>query len=203
MANHVWTRLSAAVDASRGTAGRRALCRPGQDRPQGYRQAHPRSFFRAESTLAPRIRRSPTNKGLLPFAFADNYNGPGRWLQGLGFVESGGLVGKEGSLPGYESITMYSPSRQTTIVVASTKQAMPSRRRGCSRPSPRMSTAPASASGSRHAQALAPTAPASSRRVETRRQQPWSPGYPRFNQTTAALRLVDRCCPPFGWHRFA
>jgi D-alanyl-D-alanine carboxypeptidase len=62
-------------------------------------------------------------KGLLPFAFPDNYNGPGRWLQGLGFVESGGFIGKEGSLPGYESISMYSPSRKTTIVVVSTKQA--------------------------------------------------------------------------------
>jgi D-alanyl-D-alanine carboxypeptidase len=32
-------------------------------------------------------------------------------------------LGGEGSIPGYESITMYSPSRRTTIVVASTKQA--------------------------------------------------------------------------------
>jgi hypothetical protein len=45
----------------------------------------------------------------------------GRWLQGLGFVESGGFIGKEGSFPGYESITMYSPSRHTTIEVGSTK----------------------------------------------------------------------------------
>jgi D-alanyl-D-alanine carboxypeptidase len=61
-------------------------------------------------------------KDPLPYAFSDNYNGPGRWLQGLGFVESGGFIGKEGSFPGYESITMYSPSRQTTIEVVSTKQ---------------------------------------------------------------------------------
>jgi D-alanyl-D-alanine carboxypeptidase len=66
---------------------------------------------------------SEANQSLLPYAFGDHYNGPGRWLQGLGFVESGGFIGKEGSLPGYESITMYSPSRKTTIVVASTKQA--------------------------------------------------------------------------------
>ena len=56
------------------------------------------------------------------YAFSDNYNGPGVWLQGLGFVESGGFIGKEGSFPGYESITMYSPSRHTTIEVVSTKQ---------------------------------------------------------------------------------
>jgi D-alanyl-D-alanine carboxypeptidase len=61
-------------------------------------------------------------KGAFPYAFSDHYNGPGRWLQGLGFVESGGFIGKEGSFPGYESITMYSPSRQTTIEVVSTKQ---------------------------------------------------------------------------------
>jgi D-alanyl-D-alanine carboxypeptidase len=65
---------------------------------------------------------SEATQGLFSFAFSDDYNGPGRWLQGLGFVESGGFIGKEGSLPGYESITMYSPSRHTTIVVASTKQ---------------------------------------------------------------------------------
>jgi D-alanyl-D-alanine carboxypeptidase len=63
------------------------------------------------------------NQGAFPYAFHDHYNGPGRWRQGLGFVESGGFKGKEGSIPGYESITMYSPSRKTTIVVASTKQA--------------------------------------------------------------------------------
>jgi D-alanyl-D-alanine carboxypeptidase len=61
-------------------------------------------------------------KNPIPYAFSDNYNGPGRWLQGLGFVESGGFIGKEGSFPGYESITMYSPSRRTTIAVVSTKQ---------------------------------------------------------------------------------
>ncbi len=61
-------------------------------------------------------------KDMIPYAFSDHYNGPGRWLQGLGFVESGGFIGKEGSFPGYESITMYSPSRHTTIEVVSTKQ---------------------------------------------------------------------------------
>ena len=61
-------------------------------------------------------------EGAFPYAFEDYYNGPGRWLQGLGFVESGGFIGKEGSLPGYESITMYSPTLDTTIEVVSTKQ---------------------------------------------------------------------------------
>jgi D-alanyl-D-alanine carboxypeptidase len=61
-------------------------------------------------------------QGAFPYAFSDNYNGPGRWLQGLGFVESGGFIGKEGSLPGYEGIAMYSPSRHTTIEVVVTKQ---------------------------------------------------------------------------------
>jgi D-alanyl-D-alanine carboxypeptidase len=61
-------------------------------------------------------------QGAFPYAFPDDYNGPGRWLQGLGFVESGGFIGKEGSLPGYEGIAMYSPSRHTTIEVVSTKQ---------------------------------------------------------------------------------
>ena len=65
---------------------------------------------------------SEANQGAFPFRFNDDYNGPGRWLQGLGFVESGGFIGKDGSLPGYESVTMYSPARKTSVVVASTKQ---------------------------------------------------------------------------------
>jgi D-alanyl-D-alanine carboxypeptidase len=64
-------------------------------------------------------------KDLIPFAFPDHYNGTGRWFQGLGFIESGGFIGKEGSLPGYDSVTMYSPSRQTTISVVSMKQPNP------------------------------------------------------------------------------
>jgi D-alanyl-D-alanine carboxypeptidase len=75
----------------------------------------------AGSLLKPAVWKQ-AQKDLIPYAFSDNYNGPGRWLQGLGFVESGGFIGKEGSFPGYESITMYSPSRQTTIEVVSTKQ---------------------------------------------------------------------------------
>lgn len=61
----------------------------------------------------------------IPYAFHDAYNGPGLWLQGLGFVESGGFLGKEGSYSGYESISMYSPARHTTIEVVSTKQPNP------------------------------------------------------------------------------
>jgi D-alanyl-D-alanine carboxypeptidase len=71
--------------------------------------------------LKPAVWRE-AKKGAFPFAFPDNYNGPGRWRQGLGFVETGGFLGKEGSFPGYESISMYSPSRKTSIAVVSTKQ---------------------------------------------------------------------------------
>jgi D-alanyl-D-alanine carboxypeptidase len=61
-------------------------------------------------------------KGAFAWAFPDNFQGPGRWRQGLGFVETGEFIGKDGSLPGYDSITMYSPSRKTAIAVVFTKQ---------------------------------------------------------------------------------
>ena len=61
-------------------------------------------------------------KNAIPFEFAQNYNGPGRWSYGLGFVESGGFIGGTGSFAGYESTAMYSPARRTTIEVVSTKQ---------------------------------------------------------------------------------
>jgi D-alanyl-D-alanine carboxypeptidase len=70
--------------------------------------------------LKPAVWRE-AKKRLIPWVFPDKFNFPGRWLQGLGFIESGGFIGKEGSVQGYESITMYSP-RQTTIEVVSTKQ---------------------------------------------------------------------------------
>ncbi len=57
----------------------------------------------------------------IPFVFAGNYNGPGNWRYGLGFVESGGFIGGEGSFAGYESTAMYSPALQTAIEVVSTK----------------------------------------------------------------------------------
>ena len=37
---------------------------------------------------------SQAKKNAIPFEFAQNYNGPGRWRYGLGFVESGGFVGR-------------------------------------------------------------------------------------------------------------
>src|SRR5438046_7099305 len=49
------------------------------------------------------------------------YNGPGQWRNGLGFDETGGFYVAEGSFAGYESATMYSPSLDTTIEVATTK----------------------------------------------------------------------------------
>ena len=59
----------------------------------------------------------------MPFVFAGNYNGPGQWRYGLGFVETGGFFGGEGSFAGYESAAMYSPALDTAIVLASTKLA--------------------------------------------------------------------------------
>jgi D-alanyl-D-alanine carboxypeptidase len=71
--------------------------------------------------LKPAVWRK-AQKGMIPFNFPDRYLGPGRWRQGLGFIETGGFIGKDGSMPGYESFTMYSPSRRTAIAVVSTKQ---------------------------------------------------------------------------------
>ena len=65
---------------------------------------------------------SQAKKNAIPFEFAQNYNGPGRWKYGLGFVESGGFIGGTGSFAGYESTAMYSPDRRTSIEVVSTKQ---------------------------------------------------------------------------------
>jgi D-alanyl-D-alanine carboxypeptidase len=71
--------------------------------------------------LKPAVWRE-AQKDMIRFNFPDHYLGPGRWRQGLGFIESGGFIGKDGSIAGYESFTMYSPSRHTTIAVVSTKQ---------------------------------------------------------------------------------
>ena len=98
-------------------------------------------------------------KDPIPYAFSDNYNGPGRWLQGLGFVESGGFIGKEGSFPGYESITMYSPSRHTTIEVVSTKQPNAITPTRMFQALAMASTAPTSASGSRPPKPSLPATP--------------------------------------------
>lgn len=71
--------------------------------------------------LKPAVWRE-AKKDAVRFEFAQNYNGPGRWKYGLGFVESGGFIGGTGSFAGYESVAMYSPARGTTIEVVSTKQ---------------------------------------------------------------------------------
>ena len=73
--------------------------------------------------LNPAVWRK-AQQGMIPFNFPDHYLGPGRWRQGLGFIETGGFIGKDGSIPGYESFTMYSPSRRTAISVAATKQGL-------------------------------------------------------------------------------
>ncbi len=72
--------------------------------------------------LKPAVWRE-AKKDAVPFVFSGDYNGPGRWRYGLGFVESGGFIGAEGSFAGYESATMYSPTLKTTIEVVSTKLA--------------------------------------------------------------------------------
>ncbi len=70
--------------------------------------------------LKPEVWAEAT-KNPIPFVFTGNYNGPGTWRYGLGFVESGGFIGGEGSFAGYESTTMYSPKLRTAIEVVSTK----------------------------------------------------------------------------------
>jgi D-alanyl-D-alanine carboxypeptidase len=67
--------------------------------------------------LEPKVWKE-AKKGAFPYAFADHYNGPGRWLQGLGFVETGGFIGKEGSLPGYESISQPNAITPTRMLQA-------------------------------------------------------------------------------------
>jgi D-alanyl-D-alanine carboxypeptidase len=82
-----------------------------------------RRWSRALATgelLKPEVWAEAT-KNTVPFVFTGNYNGPGKWRYGLGFVESGGFIGGEGSFAGYESTTMYSPTRHTAIQVVSTK----------------------------------------------------------------------------------
>lgn len=74
------------------------------------------------SLLTPEVWTEATTD-MVPFVFGGNYNGPGQWRYGLGFVESGGFYGGEGSFAGYESATMHSPDLQTTIEVVSTKLA--------------------------------------------------------------------------------
>ena len=84
-----------------------------------------RAFTRAQATgelLKPSVQKQAT-RNALPFEFPGNYDGPGRWKYGLGLYKSGGFIGGQGSMPGYESTAMYSPSRRTGIQVVSMKQA--------------------------------------------------------------------------------
>jgi D-alanyl-D-alanine carboxypeptidase len=71
--------------------------------------------------LKPAVWRQ-AKRGTISFKFPDDYEGLGRWKYGLGFYESGGFIGGQGSYLGFESTHMYSPARRTTIVVVSTKQ---------------------------------------------------------------------------------
>ena len=72
--------------------------------------------------LKPAVWRQ-AKKDAVPAAFPSEYNGPGRFKYDLaGSFESGGFIGGEGSFLGYESTTMCSPTRHTTIEVVSTKQ---------------------------------------------------------------------------------
>ena len=73
-----------------------------------------------ESLVAPEVWTEATTD-MVPFVFGGNYNGPGEWLNALGFDVTGGFYVAEGSFAGYESSTMYSPTLDTTIAVATTK----------------------------------------------------------------------------------
>ena len=97
---------------------------PRSVRGHGFTLSDLRVWSRALATgalLKPAVWKQ-AQKGRLHYAFSDHFNGPGSWRQGLGFFTNGGFIGKEGSLPGYDSITMTSPARHTTISVAATKQ---------------------------------------------------------------------------------
>lgn len=73
-----------------------------------------------ESLVDPDVWAEATTDPV-PFVFGGNYNGPGEWLNALGFDLTGGFYVAEGSFAGYESATMYSPTLDTTIAVATTK----------------------------------------------------------------------------------
>ncbi len=73
-----------------------------------------------ESLVDPDVWTEATTDPV-PFVFGGNYNGPGEWLNALGFDLTGGFYVAEGSFAGYESATMYSPTLDTTIAVATTK----------------------------------------------------------------------------------
>ena len=76
-----------------------------------------------ESLVAPEVWDEAITDPV-PFVFGGMYNGPGEWLNALGFDISGGFYVAEGSFAGYEGASMYSPTLDTTISVTTTK--MPS-----------------------------------------------------------------------------
>lgn len=73
-----------------------------------------------ESLVAPDVWAEAMTDPV-PFVFTGDYNGPGKWLNALGFDVTGGFYVAEGSFAGYESSTMYSPELDATIAVATTK----------------------------------------------------------------------------------
>jgi D-alanyl-D-alanine carboxypeptidase len=48
--------------------------------------------------------------------------GRGSITWGLGFIASGGFIGHQGGMPGYESISMYSPALHASVVLMANKQ---------------------------------------------------------------------------------
>ena len=123
---------------------------------------------------------------MIPYAFSDDYNGPGRWFQGLGFVESGGLSAKKAvslatnrspctRLPATRPSRSYPPSNP-----------MPSLPLGCSRHSPWMSTAPTSASGSHPLKPSLPVIPACRHKIEASNL-----GRPRRRRSYDRSKLVE------------
>ncbi|HEX3564824.1 MAG TPA: serine hydrolase domain-containing protein [Acidimicrobiales bacterium] len=48
--------------------------------------------------------------------------GRGSLTWGLGFIASGGFIGHQGGMPGYETISMYSPALRASVVLMTNKQ---------------------------------------------------------------------------------
>ncbi|HXA33922.1 MAG TPA: serine hydrolase domain-containing protein, partial [Acidimicrobiales bacterium] len=48
--------------------------------------------------------------------------GRGSLTWGLGFIASGGFIGHQGGMPGYETISMYSPALRASVVLMANKQ---------------------------------------------------------------------------------
>jgi D-alanyl-D-alanine carboxypeptidase len=116
-----------------------------------------RIWSRAPATgalLKPAVWRG-ARKNAVPFEFSLNYNGPGRWKYGLGFVESGGFIGLAASPATSRPLcTRALAGRRSSW--CRPNSPMRSRLRPCSRRLRWRYSAPTSASGSPPAQALAP-----------------------------------------------